>query len=340
MIWLVIPSSREGQRGAGQWKDLQGIRMILAQLGSEWREFRFDEHNLEELMAQLGDTEATVIWYYSFWPEAMEALKSRCPRIRLVLRTVNAEALQHWLRAKKDWRRIRGLPRDLYGFSRLLLRDRRCTRAADILAGISPWDDIHYWGRFAGADKIQTVPYVCPWSSLLPEVNVLPWEAREETIVCLAGSRDTIGRGHIAGFAALARQRELSSWHFAASAGLLGGDPDLLPDDIERMGCLEEPWTLLCKVKVVAVLSPWGYGYKTTVPDALTAGCHVLIHPRQHARLLPEEQRLAIPLDPESLPDLQELSKTLSQPPVYKAPAIWREQTVRSGSAWKGVLRI
>ena len=56
MIWLVIPGAREGAQGAGQWKDLQGIRIVLGQLAAEWREFRFDERNLDALIAPIGDS--------------------------------------------------------------------------------------------------------------------------------------------------------------------------------------------------------------------------------------------------------------------------------------------
>lgn len=338
MIRLVIPTSREGEPGAGQWKDLQSIRMVLDQLDPEWKAFRFDGQNLEELMAQLGDAEATVIWYYSFWPEALEALKARCPRVRLVLRTVNAEALQHWLRAGKDWRRLHGLPRDLYGGARLLLRDRRCAHAADVLAGISSWDDAHYWRWLGGRRKSRSVPYACPWPGLFPEVKRLPWEARENTIACLAGTRDAIGRAHLAGLASLARRPELSGWHFAVSDGFMDASADSLPADVERMGKIGNPWSVLCRVKVVAVLSPLGYGAKTTVTDALAAGCHVLIHPRQRARLSSDEQARTLPLDPAAPPDNSTLSVALSRPPGYDGVTLGRARMARSQAAWKGVL--
>jgi len=338
MIHLLIPKRFEGKPGAGQWKDLQGIRLVLDRLEIEWNEFRFDGENIDALADQISTSSDTVIWYYTFWPEAMQVLKTRCPQVRLVLRTVNAEALQHWTRAKKDWRRLRGLPRDVYGFLRLLRRDRCCAHLSDALAGISAWDDAHYWRKLGAGDKIHPAPYLCPWPLLKPEVKVLPWAARENTIVCLAGSRDAIGRGHVDGFAALAGRPEFTQWHFAASAGLLDAAEDPWPDDVERLGRLADPWELLCKVKVVAVLSPFGTGCKTTVTDALAAGCHVLVHPRQHVRLSSEEQALAIPLDPESPPDLQELSEFLSRPPTCNAPAVWQEQMARSGAAWKGTL--
>ena len=340
MIWLVIPGAREGARGSGQWKDLQGIRIVLGQLGSEWREFRFDEKNLDALIAQIGDSDATVIWYYTFWPEAMEDLKAKCPRIRIVLRTVNAEAFQHWTRADKDWRRFRGLPRDIYGGVRLLWRDRRCCRAADALAGIAAWDDDHYWSRLAGRSKVKHVPYVCPWPDLRPEVKPRPWAAREDVIACLAGTRDSIGRGHVAGLAKLARRPELSGWRFASTDGFMDASGDELPTRVERLGCIEEPWALLCRVKAVAVLSPSGYGFKTTAADAVAAGCHVLVHPRQHARLSPEERAKALSVDPGSEADICRLADALSQPPAGDAADESRSQLERSRSAWKKVLRI
>ena len=60
MIWLVIPGAREGAPGAGQWKDLLGIRLVLSALGADWSEFRFDETNVGELAERIGGTEATV----------------------------------------------------------------------------------------------------------------------------------------------------------------------------------------------------------------------------------------------------------------------------------------
>lgn len=339
MIWLVVPCAREGARGAGQWKDLQGIRIVLDRLGSQWSEFRFDERNMEALIARIGQAHDTVIWYYSFWPEQMELLKDRCPQVRLVLRTVNAEALQHWTRAEKDWRRWRGLPRDLYGFLRLLHRDRRCCRAADVLAGISPWDDDHYWRRLAGREKVATVPYASPWPVLLPSVKPMAWDARAQTIACLPGMRDPIGQGHVAGFAALARNPALAGWRFVASDGFMDASRDGWPANVERLGRIEEPYAVLCTVKAVALLSPLGFGCKTTVADAAAAGCQVLIHPRQHARLSREEQSGSIPLDPGSAAPVARAVERLSHGPAPGAEVAQRAQLERSLEAWKGVLR-
>ena len=338
MIWLVVPCAREGARGAGQWKDLHGIRIVLDRLGGEWSEFRFDERNVDELIARIGQAHDTVIWYYSFWPEQMERLKERCPQVRLVLRTVNAEALQHWTRADKDWRRWRGLPRDLYGFLRLLHRDRRCCRAADALAGISPWDDDHYWRRLAGREKVTAVPYASPWPVLLPSVKPMDWDVRVQTIACLSGTRDPIGQGHVAGFAALARNPALAGWRFVASDGFMDASRDGWPSNVERLGRIEDPYAVLCTVKAVALLSPLGFGCKTTVADALAAGCQVLIHPRQHVRLSKAEQAFCIPIDPATEADARRAAHFLSRLPVWDAGRIWQAQMTHALAAWRGVL--
>jgi len=335
MIRLLIPDGYEGRRGAGQWKDLQGIRIVLDQVGGEWRKFRFDGGNVGELAAQIGTAAEVVIWYYSFWPEAMEELKRCCPRVRVVLRAVNAEALQHWIRAPKNWRRPRGLTRDVYGVARLMWRDRRCARAADLLAGISAWDNAHYWQRLAGRDKVCLVPYFCPWPTLMPAVRPLPWEQRETDLLCLAGTRDPIGRGHVAGFVALARRPEWSGRRLAASAGLLEAPPDDWPQHVERLGRMDEPWTRLCGARAAAVLSPLGCGAKTTVTDALAAGCHVLVHPRQHGRLPPAERALAIPVDPTSADGVRRAVACLAQPPAHHAADLQREQMERALAEWK-----
>jgi len=328
----------EGPRGAGQWKDLQGIRQILNRLGTAWREFFFDGANTEDLVLALKNSDDVVLWYYSFWPEALEQIRTACPRARIVLRTVNAEALQHWTRAEKDWRRWRGLPRDVYGFFRLLRRDRRCARAAHRLAGISPWDDRHYWRRQAGPQKVRTAPYFCPWPALLPAVAPRPWADRENAIVCLAGGRDTIGRGHVEEFGILAQRPEFRSWRFLLSAGLLKSAADSVPDRVERIGRLEEPWELLCRVKAVAVLSKAGFGFKTTIADALAAGAHALVHPRQHARLADEDRQLAVAVDGAAGIGLAALAVVLNDAPAYTPKQVQERQADCAEQAWKDIL--
>ena len=163
-------------------------------------------------------------------------------------------------------------------------------------------------------------------------------ERRVTHLRLLSGIRDSSGRGHADGVTALARRADWSGGRFAVSAGLLEAHPDDWPRNVERLGRLDEPWTRLCGTKAVAVLSPLGYGSKTTVTDALAAGCHVLVHPRQHERLPPDERALAIPVDPASAADARRAVACLSQPPARLGGDVQREQMNHSVKFWKRVL--
>jgi hypothetical protein len=81
-----------------------------------------------------------------------------------------------------------------------------------------------------------------------------------------------------------------------------------------RRDC-REPWDLLCQARALAVLTPLGFGFKTTVVDGLAAGCHVIVH-AQLARRLPQElQALCIVCDPSRDEDVRRLADALSAPP-------------------------
>src|SRR5207302_11091767 len=65
---------------------------------------------------------------------------------------------------------------------------------------------------------------------------------------------------------------------------------DRVPDvnaPVEILREVAEPWDLLCQVRALAVLTPIGFGLKTTVVDGLAAGCHVIVHERLAGRLPP-----------------------------------------------------
>jgi hypothetical protein len=85
---------------------------------------------------------------------------------------------------------------------------------------------------------------------------------------------------------ALSSSSAFKDWRFRLSPGLLGGqEVPNLSRRVERMNELDQPWDLLCSVRALAVLTPLGFGTKTTIIDALAAGCHVLVHPVLASRL-------------------------------------------------------
>ena len=208
------------------------------------------------------------------------------------MRAHNPEALQNWQRYQV---RIRPTYRNVkyaYGVCRVLGADILCRIRADSILGISDWDNRCYWSRLPGRAKISWIPYHSPWPRLRKHVRPLPWAERQDTIVCMAGARDPIGKSSLENFRVLAQHLHghagCQPWEFLVSPGILHREgPSNLDGPLTALRELSEPWDLLCGCRAVAVLTPFGFGMKTTIVDALAAGCHVLIDPAL-ARRLPE----------------------------------------------------
>jgi hypothetical protein len=244
-----------------------------------------------------------IIVYYSFLPELPNRLKKEIPEAKVYVRTVNAEAFQHWQRSEIGFIPNYKNLRSIYGAVRLAWRDTLCKRNAEGLLGISEWDNKHYWGRLPGKAIVHDVPYHCPWPIIRSQVKPTDWSDRQNQFVCLAGGRDAIGRAMVEGFNqladALGDTPEFRDWKFLLSPGILHRNvDDVLSPRVERMTSLEEPWDLLCSVRVLAVLTPLGFGCKTSIIDALTAGCQVLVHPVLAKRLPVTVRARCIELSP------------------------------------------
>jgi hypothetical protein len=78
-----------------------------------------------------------------------------------------------------------------------------------------------------------------------------------------------------------------------------------------------DPWLELCRARAVALLTPLGFGTKTTVVDGLAAGCHVLVHPVLHRRLARSEREACTPLDPARPGAPDRLADLLAAPPRH-----------------------
>lgn len=292
---IAYPKDISHRYGAGHWKDLRGFESLLEFLGEKVITIELDPQRPEALLDEYLTLVKRVIFYYSFWPELIKKLRDKFPDLPVHVRTVNAEALQHWhrsnVRLSFDYQNIR----NVYGTIRILTRDSKCRLYVDSLLGISAWDNQNYWKYLPGKADIFDIPYYSPWLSLRPEIRPLAWNKRENKIVCLAGARDKIGQSQIINFVSLAKKLHLhpsfKEWSFEISPGIYKSkDFSIDLDPVKRMAKLDEPWDLLCSVKAYAILTPLGFGTKTTIVDALAAGCHVLVD-KQLANRLPKDVR-------------------------------------------------
>jgi len=325
---LIVHCVEKQQRGrycAGQWKDIEALNQVLAQLPARFEFLEFDGADIESLVQNCTAVGATdIILYYSFMPEVLSRLEAEIPNARLYVRTVNAEAFQHWQRAEIGWLPSYENLRSVYGCLRLAKRDIQCKKSAHALLGISDWDNRNYWQRLPGRTTVHDIPYSCPWPRIRPQVTPKPWAERNCKIVCLAGGRDAIGRTMLEGFNRLAdvtaNSHPFDGWSFEVSPGVLKSDrPDDLSPHVTRMESLEEPWDLLCSVRALAVLTPLGFGFKTTIADAMAAGCHVLVHPTLVKRLPAEIASVCIEIDSMEPIDPPQLATALGAEPKTRS---------------------
>lgn len=319
MILHLVPSAiNQDEYGAGNWKAVEANRLALDCAGLPSRLVRFDGDNLTTVLSQVTSDIRHLLIEYSWWPDFLMQLKKKHPQIRVHVRTHNAEAYQHLHRATagvRDYANVRLWRK----FLQLAWRDSRCRLAADTLLGISDWDNANYWQWLPGKALIRYLPYYSPWPSLRPEVEPRPWNLRKADILSMGGNFDPSGMANVANFDTLANKLSRVSgnrWSFLLTwwSRWHKRVPEV-SRHIEIVRDCREPWDLLCQVRALAVLTPLGFGFKTTIVDGLAAGCHVIVHPQLARRLPLQVKQLCLICDPSRDEDIIKLADALSTPP-------------------------
>lgn len=289
-LTCVVPRDVRSLYAAGNWKDIIAINRLLESMGVEVAEIAQAAGEVDEVLAACANGTTDLLMHYTFWPELLQAVRAAHPKVRLHTRIHNAEALQHLHRkAPGFWPNKTNL-RGWYGALNLFLRDSRCRRLSDSLLCISGWDRRHYQRYLFGSGALIDLPYHCPWPDLRPQVRPMRWAERRNAVVCLAGGRDRIGASQRDGLVTFASgvhaDASANEWSFEISSGVhRNAIDDTELGAVTLIGEVSEPWDLLCSVKALALLTPLGFGCKTTIIDALAAGCHVLVDHRLAARL-------------------------------------------------------
>jgi hypothetical protein len=316
----VVPNFiNQKEYGAGNWKAVEANGIALRRAGIPFEKIEFDPDNATQILEQMRSGIASLLMEYSWWPEFLEKLKTQHPGVKLVIRTHNAEAYQYFHRKIIGSRREYVNLTKWHQLIRLARRDAHSRRVADMLLGISEWDNRNYWRWLRGKASIQYLPYYSPWPYLRPDVKVQPWNLRQHTIVSMGGNFDPSGVANFTNFNMLAMklarvQNEKwsclltwwSQWHQKVPK---------VSEEIEIVRECQEPWDLLCQSRAMAVLTPLGFGFKTTVVDGLAAGCHVIIHPKLADRLPQQVKQLCLICDPSREQDIVKLADSLSSPP-------------------------
>jgi glycosyltransferase involved in cell wall biosynthesis len=250
---------------------------------------RSDESLLESLEPMSLSEYSAVMIEFPIYPKSMEFIRRKNPNIKIYTRSINAE-LYHKLHlflsnVKSERNSGVGFMRSLRTHIPILEKtrlkfkqDRKCGNLSDVLLSITDWETRYYW-RYLIGNKAETVPYYLP-EEYSQEIRSV---CADKENICVSFMGVKVNRGSfladsLDNFVRLVNllKDDMKDWSFKVT-GELHDDSVSLPARVEATGFIESPYPLLARSRAVAILSPYGMGFKTKILEAILAGCYVLL---------------------------------------------------------------
>lgn len=308
-ILHILPDSAVDpkQRFLGSTKDLRGRTEYFKVRGFDSEEIvvpRRRDSVLKRLLARKDLSELQAVFIeLPLYPGAIRYLRHNYPGLRIFVRPINAEFYHHWhyvISGIKHgyWKRS-----FFYAFFswRRLYQDFSCSHGADHVFSITEWEVQHYWRFMAGKGKAISVPYFVPSEYCLDILD----QPKNNICVCLLS---TIMNSFLADAAENFNQaifglgKDLPNWEFYVT----GANPPMPNVPLPRLkatGLLDSPFDILARSRAMAILSDFGFGFKTKILDAILHKCFVLVTSGLYDRL-PEVIRpfcfVVDPADPDT----------------------------------------
>ena len=245
------------------------------------------------------------------YPGSLQFLKEHNRNMVILTRSINAEFYHgfHQTFATifniKDNIRLRGilglrpLGSSFTGFKRLYL-DYLCAKQSDFILSITQWETDHYWKYLVNGSKIKTLPYFLP-SNYLLDID------KEKKFQCVGLMSTTGGTLPFTLDATnnLCRVikklgQEGPEWNFLIT-GKMPVEKLGLPPRLKYTGFLKNPFDLLKESRAMAILSDYGFGFKTKLLDAICNNCYPLVTEKLYKRLPIEVQPYCITVDVKSV---------------------------------------
>lgn len=326
LILHIIPHHVFLNHYQGSYKDVIGRVRLLENNPNGYRQVIVESHKPLPFDELLGNMQPShILVEYSSLGRIVAALRLRYPKAFIAVRAHNIEPLQQF--DNRGWFPLRKLPQLLYSCLRLLHTDWMSARNADTIYSINQWEAENYWNKMPGCNSVHWLPYFTP-DSMLPKHYV----AERNIIACLPSSlehrktRDLVSR--FARFAEAAKPFSKSDI-FAVSGDLSTWKMEI-PSSIELTGLIGDLPSYMARVKAVALLSPLGYGFKTTIADAIAAGCYVIVHPSIYKRCPDMLRPACIELRSLNGKDISQVLKHIEAPfPLNHTMEKLREITLR-----------
>jgi hypothetical protein len=275
----------------GATKDICGRTEYFDTRNIYYRELlTLDSLKYYESILSIGKNELkrydAAILEMTYSPYAVRLLKYWVPRIKIIVRSHNAELLHrlHWMRSQSI---SVGAMKSLRHAFLYFIYDYCCGKYSDYIASISGWEIENYWKIIADRSKLYSVPFFLPKKYL----KKLP-KALNKKSICInltASAPNPIIADATKNFIFAVRNLDIccSEWSFYVT-GNPRNNKIKKPSRIIWTGLLKDPYEIMSESRAIALLSDFGYGFKTKIIEAILTKNYILLTKGLFKRL-PEE---------------------------------------------------
>ncbi len=290
-ILHIIPDSviDPKQRFLGSSKDIRGRIEYFRDRAFDSEEIVVPNRKDSELKRILAEKDLSkfdaIFIELPIYPATLRYLRQYHSKLRIFVRSINAEFYHDWhyvISGFKHGYWKKGFLYTILAWRRLYW-DYVCANESDRLFCITDWERSYYWSHLIGRAKPVTLPYYLPSDYIF---NIIV-ASKTDRCICLLS---TITNSFLADAAEnfikeISRLGgDLPTWDF-----YLTGSKDLMPiEPIARLniaGVLDSPYEILAKSRAIAILSDYGFGFKTKILDAILHKCYVIITPGLYSRI-------------------------------------------------------
>jgi|GEM_PF-693059 len=277
---LKYHGSNKDQAARQQYLNDRGFR-VITELAFDWR---YGEV-IERLDSERHNDPQVIIVEAMLHHPLMRYLRERFPKAKLLVRSHNAEVLHriHTHTASLIMERGSRLawldPREAFVRGGNILNhwryDAGAIGLADHILSISEWETEHYWPRIGPRSKVSTVPYFLP-RDLIHE-GPIPTPKPRRCVCLTSASPGPVIYDAVRNFVRLVDGLDdPGDWDFPVT-GTLDEQYVARSSRCRFIGRVENPVELMAEATSMALLSPYGYGFKTKVLDAISAGSYTLM---------------------------------------------------------------
>lgn len=239
-----------------------------------------------------------VLMEMTFSPKAIKYIRQKSPGTKIIVRSHNAELLHriHWSLAE-------GISKNAIKYLLQAIRyfhaDLKFGLHADAVLSIDEWECKNYWSRISKRDNVYHVPFY-----ITDEYEKDLKNTKNKLFNCVnftSSSMNPIIRDATNNFIKIISKLDgkAEMWKFLIT-GNLANNKIKIPEQVIKTGWLENPYSVLRESRAMALLSNFGFGFKTKILEAIIAKTYILMPTGLLNRMSKEFRRYCIPVDPTS----------------------------------------